>query len=271
MFRISFAFFAVLGACAHSAPAPAEPPSETATSTPAPAEPHACAPGVRRVGMCVLKLNPGDNFSNDDPSRAGTVLALGEARPECFAAGNWPRTIPITLDQESAPIVPEGTLWLRIEDPANGQLAVGIAAPGIEELGVRVGDKAAIHWPISVGGEWGWGTSELRIEGRGRVQIVLNDLPQHGLGYGPAACRREGPCGGIDHALVSTTSGLPPVGPAQTVVWRNQWITNAETFEHGAAFRADEEGYEGPFGCRGQKRPSLVSIVTREAPGFVAP
>jgi hypothetical protein len=273
---LRFAAAVCLLACAHPAKAPLDQATATkpaSTAAPALAAPlavnadalPACAPRTQRVGMCVLKLNADDNFSNDDPARAGAIVAMGEARPECFGASNWGRAVPITLDKDKPPSVPEGTLWLRMKDPSHGELLIGLAAPGLPQLGVRVGDEAALHWPISLGGEWGRGTSELRIEGRGRVQIVLNDLEAHGLSFGPAACRREGFCGGVDHALERKADGQASLlAPLANARWQAQVFTNAETFEHGPDFRATEEGYTGPVGCQGQKRASLVAIVTPE-------
>jgi hypothetical protein len=202
---------------------------------------------------------------NDDASRAGTILAIGEARPECFGGGNWPRAIPIVWDKAAAPRVPEGTLWLHFDDPQHGRLVIGIAAPGIAQLGIAAGDHASIEWPISVGGEWGWGTAQLHVEGRGRVQMVLNDLQAQGLSFGRAACTRTDACPGEEHVLQLSAQGIEAeVGSATPR--GGVMLTNAEAIVRGPNFIETHEGYTGPPGCQGQKRASLAAIVTAEAP-----
>ena len=150
--------------------------------------------------MCVLKLNPDDNLSNDDPSRAGQILAIGEMRPECFAGSNWPRAIPVVWDKDVEPQVPAGTLWLRIDAAPNGQLVVGVAAPAIERLGICVGDRATVSLPLSVCGE---GSGTLAACGRDAVAFSSSSMTLRFKAW-PLATRSAhaaGACPGEEHSL----------------------------------------------------------------------
>lgn len=197
------------------------------------------------AGACVSILEGPGDFGNCSPPLVGTIVAMGaeEARPDCFGSGNWGRAIPNSAPEGQAPIVPEGTLWWRVDDGMGNLWTIGAAAPGLSDLGVAVGDQISFKHGVSFWGYFGSsGNAQIDIQWRGRVVLAVNDSSiVRVVGEGPAECARTGACAGYEWAMRVDLGGAEIIVPPGTSVTLGDGsvLTNARAFTQGPGYDAD--------------------------------
>jgi len=250
--RLGDAFVCLVGRCRRQA---ADASSGDAGLT-------ACASHAPIVSTCVLPIEGFGGFGNDRPPLQGTVVALGdaEARLECFGSDNFGAAIPVAARPGEQPAVPEGTEWWRVDDGAT-VYTVALAAPGLEALGVSVGDSVSIRHAVSWGGwDWPMGNAEIDIEGRGRVLIAINDSSLLDVADGPAHCERPGPCGGQEWSMRIEADGEQiSVPPFESLQVGKSLFTNAGALTHHTNYMEPDETTEGTQGCKGEPRTNFIA------------
>jgi hypothetical protein len=207
------------------------------------------------VGACVMRVSGPGQYSNEEPVLPGTIVDLGEqqARPECFGSDNWPHVLPgVTLKGvQGAP--PPGALWWRFDDGKGTQYVLGVAAPGAAELGVSIGDAITLDWPVSWGGDFGFGTATVKVGGRGTITYVLNATysaasTPYKVIEGASECLRVGTCAGREWSMKIAFDDQ-----SLTVPQHSSKRLGNETFTSGYGFTRAEDGTDG-----GQQVPGLL-------------
>lgn len=202
-------------------------------------------------------------FGNDGPPLSGTIVAAGpdQARPDCFGSENWGRVIPNSAPEGQEPIVPEGTQWWRVDDGEGSLWTVAVAAPGLADLGVAVGDRVSFKNGVGYGGYvWHHGNAEISFQNRGRVVLAISDPSLvRVVGEGPAECARAGMCAGYEWTMRVEIEGEEiAVPPGKSVTVGTSLLTNALAFTHGPGYDPDA----GSDSCGGPKITFVASLVT---------
>lgn len=222
----------------------------------------ACEPHAPIAGLCVLPIEGSSSFNNDNPSLGAKIVAIGdaEARPECFGSDNFGHAIPVAAHAGETPTAPEGAVWWRIDD-GSAVSVVALAAPGLDALGVKVGDSVSFHHAVSWGGwDWPFGNAEVDIAGRGHVLIAVNDSSQLDVSDGPASCELAGACGGQEWSMRITVNGeqisVPPFGSVKV---GNSLFANGGALTHRPEYHEPDETTEGTPGCKGEPRTNFIA------------
>ena len=204
---------------------------------------------TRRVlaGACVRILEGSGDFSNCSPPLVGTIVAMGpdQARPECFGSDNWGRAIPNSAPAGQAPIVPEDTQWFRVDDGMQNLWTIAVAAPGLADIGIAVGDQISFKHGVGFSGfSWSSGNAQIEFQGRGRVVLAISDSSLvRVVGEGPAACSRRGECPGYEWAMRVEIEGAEvTVAPGASVAVGGSLLTNALAFTDGPGYDPDAGG-----------------------------
>lgn len=212
--------------------------------------------------LCALPLEGPGTFNNEGTPLQGTIVAMGEAeaRPECLGSDNFGAAIPVATPAGEQPEIPEGTSWWRVDDGTT-VYTVGVAAPGLDALGVAVGDGIVIRHAVSWGGWYGpRGNAQIEIAGRGHVLIAINDSSLLDVSDGPADCLRPGPCGGQEWSMLIDVDGEQiSVAPFESVQVGSSLFTNAGALTHHPEYVEPNEETEGTPGCKGELRTSFVA------------
>lgn len=221
-----------------------------------------CPARTPTVALCALPLEGTGTFNNEGTPLQGTIVAIGEAeaRPECFGSDNFGAAIPVATPAGEQPEFPEGTSWWRVDDGAT-VYAVGIATPGLDALGVTVGDSVVIRHAVGWGGWYGpHGNAEVEIAGRGHVLIAINDSSLLAVSDGAAHCERLGPCGGQEWSMHIDVDGEQiVVPPFESVQLESSLFTNAGALTHHPEYVEPGEGTEGTPSCNGELRTNFIA------------
>jgi hypothetical protein len=257
--RLGDDFVCLVGRCRHPAADNADHDEDAGSSDAGLTE---CAARASIAGLCVLPIEGSGVLSNDGPALQGKIVAMGasEARPECFGSDNFGSAIPVGAHAGEQPVVPEATTWWRVDDGATAS-TVALAAPGIEALGVRVGDSVSIRNAVSWGGlDWAYGNAEIDIAGRGHVVIAINDSSIVAVSDGPAECERPGPCGGQEWSMrVAIGAEHISVPPYESIQVGKSLLTNAGALTHHSDYMEPDETTDGTPGCKGEPRTNFIA------------
>jgi len=214
------------------------------------------------VVLCALPIEGAGTFGNEGAPLQGTIVAIGEAeaRPECFGSDNFGAAIPVATPAGEQPEIPEGTSWWRVDDGTT-VYTVGIATPGLDALGVTVGDGVVIRHAVSWGGWYGaQGNAQIEIAGRGNVLIAINDSSLLDVSDGPAHCLRPGPCGGQEWSMRIDVDGEQiSVPPFESLQVGSSLFTNAGALTHHPEYVEPNDNTEGTPGCKGELRTNFVA------------
>jgi hypothetical protein len=216
------------------------------------------------IGACVVAVDDAYVFGNEEP-RSGTIASVQEnARPSCFGADNWSHVLPVAPHEGEPPIVPPSTSWWRFVDDAGQAWLLGLAAPGLERLGVEPGDRVTVDWAVSWSGDWGDGAAVVSLPGRGRIIYALNEPEALGIEEGPRACARTGACSGTEWAMRFREGDLTlQSGQAASV---GSWtFANGYAFTHSPGYQEPNEGVPEIPGCAGPITETFASGVVVEA------
>jgi hypothetical protein len=222
-----------------------------------------CEPHSKIAGTCVWRVEGTGDFHNDAPLLTGTIVALGEAeaRPECLGSDNFGRAIPAAAHVGEEPVVPDGTVWWRVDDHAGTSWAIAVAAPGVADLGVAEGDEMFFMHGVGWGGwDGAHGNALLEVAGRGRILFAINDVSMLDVFEDEAECARPGPCGGHEWSMRIALDGQEVIVPPwQSVEVEGSVFTNAGAFTHAPDYVPPGEGSEGPPGCLPEFRTSFIA------------
>lgn len=220
-----------------------------------------CKMGAPRVGLCVFSADDLGAFSNDGPALEGKITALdAPVQVKCFGSENHSAAIPVAAHADEEPIVPAGTSFWHVE--SNGvTYTVALAAPGLDALGVKVGDDISLRNSVSwAGSDWLFGNAEVDIAGRGHVLIAINDSSRLAVSDGPTTCEVPGPCGGEEWSMRITVDGSQiSVPPFESVAVGSSTFTNAGALTHRPEYMEADESTQGTPGCRGEPRTNFVA------------
>jgi len=250
-------------------------PAQSDASMNGPAVPRGdlpvCAPLPLLAGACARAADQSDaRLTNEGPALEADILAIGESAADtaCFGPSNWGSAVPAVLDAQDQPMVPEDVAWWRVRDGEGGLWTVGVAAPGLERLGIAVGDRVRFKHSVSYGGEWEQGTAQIEIVGRGLVELIIgkevdfDEVPSYSIAEGRHDCVREGYCGGVQWTMQAKIDGQEvSVASGASISIGKTIFTNVYGFTHDASFHEPDEEHARDANCDGPNVDFFAAVV----------